>query len=218
MILTQSEKKTNDLLIRQFVYFCITIGFIFFIHVLTKIYPGYAFVEFGIIENVQLILLFLSGSILALYACFLSVERPLFWALSSLCFFAVCRELDSFFDKALPIISWKFGFLFPLAAGIYAIRHWQDARKMFFDFVKTPAFNLMLMALLICVPVAQVLGHRPFIAAALGTETDARAVRRLIEEGLEVIGYFLIFLSTIECYFSVIRKKINYSLGLKNSR
>ena len=206
MILTQSEKQMAIVLMRHFIYFCLTIGFIFFIHLLTKIYRNYTFIEFGIVENVQLILLFLSGFIFVLYACLWPTERPLFFTLSSLCFFAVCRELDSFFDKALPMISWKF-FLFPLSAGIYVVCYWRTSRKLLFEFVKTPAFNLMLTALLLCIPVAQIFAHRPFIAIALGTETDARSVRRLIEEGLEVIGYFLIFLSTIECYFSVIRKK-----------
>ena len=60
---------------------------------------------------------------------------------------------------------------------------------------------LMCTAVLVGLALAQALGHRPFISAVLGPEIDSRAVRRIFEEGSETIGYFLIFLSSIECYF-----------------
>ena len=126
--------------------------------------------------------------------------------LASLCALGACRELDSFFDSNLPIISWKFGFLFPIAAIIGLYRQRKNARESVFYFLETPAFNLMFTAVLIGLVLAQVLGHRSFIEAALGNKADARAIRRILEEGSEVVAYFLIFLSTIECYFSFKKK------------
>ncbi len=49
------------------------------------------------------------------------------------------------------------------------------------------------------------IGHRTFIADVLGESCDARVVRRLIEESIEFIGYILLLLSAVECYFSFIK-------------
>ena len=206
MFLTTQETHILGKFCRQVVYFGLTIIGIFSLYLIADSYREETFEEFGIVENIQLALLMLSAVILSVEAICIKKHSALLWFLASLCALGACRELDSFFDKNLPVISWKFGFLFPMASMINLWRQRENARILLFQFLDTPAFNLMFTAVLIGLALAQVLGHRKFIAAALGEEVNARAVRRILEEGIEVVAYFLILLSTLECYFSFKKK------------
>ena len=179
---------------------------IFSLYFLANLYREETFREYGVVENIQLGFLIVSAGIFTWESFIFKKHAALLLFLASLCALGSCRELDGFFDDNLPIVSWKFGFLFPVAALINLWRNRKIARESFFQFLETPAFNLMFMAVLIGLALAQVLGHRSFIATVLGEEKSARAVRRILEEGTEVVAYFLIFLSTFECYFSFKKK------------
>lgn len=187
---------------RRVAYFFLTLGLVFALYALAERYHEMTFREFGIVENIQFSLLLLSAGGFVADAFLIPKQKPLFLFLASLCMLGACREMDSFFDFHLPIVSWKFGFLFPCAALLNLYRHRKNIRASLFYFMETSAFNLMFTAVIIGLALAQALGHRSFIATVLGTETHARAVRRILEEGAEVVAYFLILLSTIECYFN----------------
>ena len=206
MFLTAQEIQTIKRFCRQAAYFWLAVAGTVSLYFVADKYRTATFEEFGIVENIQLGLLIISAGIFTIEAFIFKKHSAVLYFLASLCALGACRELDSFFDSNLPIISWKFGFLFPIAATIGLYRHRKDTRESVFYFLETPAFNLMFTAILIGLALAQVLGHRSFIAAALGNKADARAIRRVLEEGSEVVAYFLIFLSTIECYFSFKKK------------
>ena len=207
MIFSPQEKKVLFGAVRQAMYFFLTIGISLLFWKFADIFQRQTFKEFGIIENMQLEFLFASAFLFFLDGLILKKHAALLFFLASLCALASCRELDSFFDLKLPVISWKFGFLFPLSALIYIYKNRKDFRVSFFHFLETPAFNLMCTAVLIALALAQVFGHRVFIENVMGTEKYARPVRRILEEGSEAIAYFLILLSAIECYFDFSRKK-----------
>ena len=206
MLLTPQETQVFAKTLRQIVYFALTVVAIMSLYVLADKYHQKTFQEFGIVENIQLGLLILSAGVFTVEAFIIKKHSAILLFLASLCALGASRELDSFFDNNLPIISWKFGFLFPVAALINLYRQREKARVSLFQFLETPAFNLMFTAVLIALALAQVLGHRSFIAAILGNDNYARAARRILEEGTEVVAYFLIFLSTVECYFSLKKK------------
>ena len=206
MLLTKQETKIFVKTCRQMGYFAVTVLGIISLYFLADVYRERTFEEFGIVENIQLGLLLLSAGVFGIESFILKKHSAILLFLASLCALGACRELDSFFDKNLPIISWKFGFLFPASAIINMWRQRENARASIFHFLETPAFNLMFTAVLIGLALAQVLGHRSFIAAVLGDKADARAVRRIAEEGSEVVAYFLILISTVECYFSLKEK------------
>ena len=206
MFLSVQEKNVLGKACRQMFYFGLTIVAILSLYPLANLYHAETFQEFGLVENIQLGLLITSAFIFIGESFVLKKHSAILLFLASLCILGACRELDSFFDKNLPVISWKFGFLFPIAAVINLYRQRKNARESFFHFLETPAFNLMFTAVLIGLALAQVLGHRKFIETVIGEGMNARIVRRLLEEGAEVIAYFLILLSSVECYFSF-RKK-----------
>lgn len=207
MPLNQKEREIFGNVVRQVLYFILTGVFVIFVWWLAHHYRSVTFIEYGILENIQLIMLLISGGIFIAEACILKRDAPLFLVFGSLCFLAGCRELDSFFDAHLPIISWKFAFIFPILAGIYFCRHWRQIRGALFYFMGSSAFYLMNTAVIVGVLIAHCFGHRPMIIDALNKACDARLVRRMVEEGLEAIGYFLILLSTVEAYLVLSKRK-----------
>ena len=204
---TQEERQTLFQTARFVLYFAAVYALTLLIWQLSSLYRAETFVEHGIVENIQLLFLLTAGGVFWIESYFLKQESPLLLLFGALCFFAFCRELDNYFEKLIPIISWKFCFLFPAVALVNLYRHRSKARSVVLSFLRTPAFYLMFTAVIICIPVAQCLGHKPMLAQVLGGEVDARLARRIIEESLEVIGYFLLLLSAIECFVNSRRKK-----------
>ena len=206
MELSKKEKTVFLRVFRQTLYFMLVFSFIFFIHFLADIYKSKTFDEHQIVENLQLIFLFLSGSFFVAEAVFYKKYRTVLLLLASLCFFASFRELDKFFDRNMPFISWKVAYLFPLSAIIYAKFHFKNLRNTLIDFYSSPAFFMMCCAMIIVLPIAQCIGHGSFVREVLG---DFRVgdIKEFFEESCETMGYFIILLSSIETYFGLLKKR-----------
>lgn len=202
----KQEKTIFFNCIRQGIYFFLSLIFVLSLRLLAKNHGPAMFQEFGLIENIQSGLLFITTFFFAIQAKLSKTYRPLLFLLSSLCLFAFIRELDSFFDKVFPFISWKFCYLFPLVAGIYLLKHKKTLKKQFFSFCQSPAFYLMCSAMMIFIPLAQAIGNRSFISSVFPDATDVILMRRFIEESAEVLAYFLLCLSSVEFFISLIRK------------
>lgn len=201
----QNEKKTCGLLFRKAIYFAIMVALIFGIRFCSFRYRIGTFQEFGIIENIQLTLLGLATFVFAVEGLLFKKENALLFIFASFTLFALCRELDSYFEINFPSISWKFAFLFPILALIYLYYKRKTFKDVLFQFFKMPAFDLFFMA--VCLfALAQCFGHRPMITAVLPKNVDTRYVRRIFEEGTEVICYLWIFLISIELFFNIKRK------------
>lgn len=146
MLISTSEKNTLWKAARQSIYFCLLWLYIFFIHSLAYQYNADAFHEFGMVENLQLATLFISGLSFAIQAIGNKSYRQILLLLASLCFLACCRELDSFFDHHLPFISWRLGFIFPLLACVYAYINFRQTLSQLLNFLQTPTFYMMCSA------------------------------------------------------------------------
>mgnify|MGYP006916023687 CR=1 FL=1 len=197
MNFTKSELNIIYSTIRQFLYFIATFAFVLLINVIAKHYKSATFEEHGIIENMQLSFLLSAGIVFFINTLHNKTMRSISFILASFCFFATCRELDSFFDKLIPVISWKFGYFFPLLAGIYAFLTFNSTIKSSLQFLASQSFFMMCCAIIIILPIAQCIGHRPLIVAVLGQHNVAD-IKQLFEECCELIGYFIILLSSIE--------------------
>lgn len=201
MNLTKEENKNLYIAIRQFLYFMATFAFVGIVGLLTKNFRTDTFNENSVVETIQLLLL-LSSAMAFLYCAFIEKKwREISLVLASVALFAACRELDKIFDATIPIIRWKFAYIFVFAALFYACKNLKRYIKSVLKFFGMPSFYIMCTAVVIVLPVAQCLGHRPLVSAALGETFDRQsisAIKELIEEALEVVGYFLILLSSIE--------------------
>lgn len=189
--------------LRYLIYFSLTVGFACSIHLLAAIYQGKTFVEHGVVENLQIACLWLSTLIFSIQIILLKKHRALLMLFASFCCFASIRELDSFFERLLPLMSWKFSCLFPIGAISYLIYDRKQAAKSITAFIGTPAFSLMTTLMFIFIAVAQVIGNKELILNSNPGLQDVKLVRRLLEEGTELIAYFLLVLSSVEMYFSM---------------
>ncbi len=201
MNLTKEEQKNLYIAIRQFLYFMATFAFVGVVGLLTKKFRTDTFNENSVVETIQLLLL-LSAMTSFLYCAFMEKKwREISLVLASAALFAACRELDKFFDTTIPVVSWKFAYLFVFASIFYAYKNLKRYIKSSLKFFGMPSFYIMCIAVIVILPVAQCIGHRPLVSAALGTHfgrNDVAAVKELFEEALEAVGYFLILLSSIE--------------------
>lgn len=204
--MNENEKTVLFSGIRSFAYLLLAMSFIGFIHYLASIYKAHTFAENGVVENIQLGLLLSSGVIFFMEGIFAPKYRPLMFFLASLCFLASCRELDKTLDELICGLRWRIGFAFPLAAVGYALKYKDTARKNIFSFLGTSPFYMMFCALIIIFPIGQCIGHRPLVINVIG-ESQMAQIKELFEECSEVMGYFLILLSSVESYISFIRKK-----------
>jgi len=156
------------------------------------------FHEGGPVENLQLAELLLAGALFGLA----SLRRKEFglvaWLLGGLCLFAVCRELDNTLDKLIPVVSWRGGFLFVAAPLAWALRHRRDFAAQTCAFMQTTACAMLFAAFLLVVPLAQGIGHKVFLAQLMPDVVHYGAIKELIEESLETVGYFILICSATE--------------------
>ena len=207
MRLVLDEKKTVFSLMRYTVYFCILMECVFLMWHFAETFKEITFEEYAIVENLQLILLFLTSVLFLIQSVFKTHYRALSLFLGSLCLMAGCRELDSWFDE-LWIFGWKFALIFPAFSLIYIYYHLNDFRKSLIEFCSSSAFFMMYSVAIVILPVAQCTGHKTFFVNVLGSGVEPRLVRRLFEESLEFIGYTLLLLSCIEYYIVLVRDKV----------
>lgn len=203
------EKRTAFSLMRWIIYFSILMGCVFSMWHFADVYKQKTFEEYGIIENLQLIILAASALSFFIQSCFKTHYRGLCLFLSTLCITATCREMDAWFD-GLWFLGWKFSLIFPVLAFGYIVCHFNEFRKSIVSFCSSSAFFMMYTAAIIILPVAQCVGHKSFFVDALGPIVDPRLVRRLFEESVEYLGYVLLFLSSIEFYIDLIRHAPKY--------
>lgn len=113
---------------------------------------------------------------------------------------AVFRELDALLDSVVPWLGWKIGptLLLPLLFGL-AILHARRLRQQFASFIGSPAFVLGWAGFMTVVPVAQLIGHGPFLEALLG-DGYHRGYKHAIEESAELIGYMMLTAAAVEAW------------------
>lgn len=204
--LDATEKYTIFTLCRHAAYIILQLLVVFSLWGLGATFRDGLIEEYGILENLQSGVLLLTSIILLGEAARHERYRAILFALAMCTTAALVREQDAYLEIHLPVISWKFCFLFPIL-GLAAL--WcqvRTDRTPLFDFFRSGSFGIMLMAFVTIVPLAQCLGHRHFIINVLGTEEDPRLIRRFLEEPFELMGYIQILLASVEFYFDLLRR------------
>ena len=195
--MTTTEKASLWFGVRHLIYLCGCFAVILLEHLLASRFHGETFHEHCIIENIQLgelVLATIIFGVASLRKGEFARLKPLF---AGLCAFAVCRELDNFLGAHVPVLGWKIGVVFPIAAAVYAFADWQETRREFFLFLRHPSFEIMLCAMVLVIPAAQCIGHKSFLVNVLQEEHVGR-IKELLEESLETIGYFILLCSSME--------------------
>ncbi len=209
--LTQNEKRTLNTTMRMVVYFFVLIAVMLGIWKLTDIWGPDTFDENGIIENAQCVILAAAFILFGVMAWKNKSYRLILTGLMSLCILGICREQDAWFDMYLPLVSWQIGYFPIVFTMLYDVEHFKHFKKQLIDFLQTPGFSLMFCAMVMIIPGAQCIGHRPLIEAVVPGESGiaVHILRRMIEESGEIIGYVLILLAAIELSLNLRKNSTN---------
>ena len=84
------------------------------------------------------------------------------------------------------------------AAFVYACRRFRAFLAACLEFAGMPSFFMMMCSMIIVVPVAQLIGHKPFLLNVLVEYDHIGPIKELFEECAETMGYFCLGCSAIE--------------------
>lgn len=159
------------------------------------------FKEGGIVEWLQLVVLGMSAGVM-----FAAARRrvpgtkifPIITAFVTL--LAMVRECDALLDQALPTGGWQApAAVLVVTAFLLAWYNRDTFGRQLKQLSQTSTFTLMWAGLAVVI-YGQLTGHGPFLEPLLGDDY-ARNYKRLLEECLEMLGYFMLFAGSIELFF-----------------
>jgi hypothetical protein len=160
------------------------------------------FKEGGIVEWLQLATLGVSAAMLMAAAMrWVPGTKILPVALAFVAMLAMIRECDAMLDQAIAAGGWKTPAAVVVVADILLAWHNKEVfGRELAKFAATPVFAMMWAGLMVVI-YAQITGHDPFLKPLLG-DGYTRDYKRLLEECLEMLGYFFILAGSLELFFS----------------
>jgi hypothetical protein len=168
------------------------------LHILPNPSDKFGTSEFSPIEIVQPIIILFCGALMVWVAEYCPSQRPIaipFGALALACFI---RELDYFLDRFLLDNLWQVLIGIPAAFVIvYLFRVRRRFRIAWVRIWPSPGIILLFAGALILFSFVQFVGHEPLWQAILG-DNYVRAAKLAIEEFIELIGYCLWLIGSIE--------------------
>ncbi|MEH3114516.1 hypothetical protein [Pedobacter terrae] len=174
------------------------------------------FSEDSAVEYVQSLLLLLSSTIFLYISFKYKSIFPLSFALFAFMMASFIREQDAFLDEHIYDGAWQtgaFGLLILATLLIY------KNKTLFFsnlnDFVHQFSFGILLSGIVTTYIFARLYGRKVFWMAVMETQYT-RDVKNVSEESLELFGYTLILVASVEFYL-LVRAKHN-EIGLKAHR
>ena len=193
------EKSTYFLLFRLGLYgFCI-----FLLHLLLAFYllpKGWSFSENAHIEWLQFSLVSTAAIILLVGAIVFPVQRRTLFLLFTCAFIACARELDKSLDELIPVIGWQAIFFIAVLIALWQLKNFKETKAQLMKFFVSPAMAVCWTAIVIIIALAQCIGDKSYLQAALGSEYT-RNSKKIIEESLELYGYLILLCGSIETLF-----------------
>lgn len=157
--------------------------------------------EYSPVEILQLGILVICGLLYAWVAQNCPSQRPIAFLFGGMAFIFAVRELDFFLDRYIADNFWQvvLGVVVALAIA-YTYRQRRRFRIAWLRMWPSPGLTLLFAGAIIIFVYAQFMGHEPLWRAILG-EHYQRIVTLAIEEFVELSGYFLWLIGTIEYLF-----------------
>jgi hypothetical protein len=154
--------------------------------------------EFSAVEIIQLLILLTCGLLMGWVARYSHTQRPLAFLFGGLALVFMIRELHYFFDQYVIDNLWQ------VLAGIcgalliaYCFRHPKRLKIALARIWPSPGLTLIYAGALILFAYSMLVGHEPLWQAMLG-DAYARIIKIAVEEFIELIGYLLWLIGTIE--------------------
>jgi hypothetical protein len=171
------------------------------LHVTVNETDIYGTSEYSPVEIVQSIILLLCGFIMAWVARYCPSQRPLAFLVGGLALVFLIRELDYFFDRFIVDNLWQ-ALIAVVSALIiaYTYRHRKRLVIALARIWPSPGLSLLFAGALILFAFAPVIGHEPLWQSIIG-EHYLRVTKLAIEEFIELVGYFLWMIGTLDYAF-----------------
>ena len=154
--------------------------------------------EFSAVEIIQLLILLTCGLLMGWVARHSPTQRPLAFLFGGLALVFMIRELHYFFDQYIIDNLWQ------VLAGIVGAlliascyRHPKRLNIALARIWPSPGLTLIFAGAVILFAYSMLVGHEPLWQAMLG-DAYARIVKIAVEEFIELIGYLLWLIGTIE--------------------
>jgi hypothetical protein len=171
------------------------------LHVVTSPTDIYGTSEYSPVEIIQAIILAVCGMIMAWVARYCPSQRPIAFTLGGMALIFLIRESDYFLDRFVADNSWQvlvavFGAL--LIA--YVLRHVKRLRIGLARIWPSPGLTFLFAGAFVLFAFIPLVGHEPLWQSILGVEYK-RVIKLAIEEFIELMGYYLWMIGTIEYAF-----------------
>jgi len=154
--------------------------------------------EFSAVEIIQLVLLLVCGMMMGWVAQHSNTQRPLAILFGGLVLIFLIRELHYFFDQYIVDNLWQV--LVGISGALliaYCYRHLKRLNIALARIWPSPGLTLIFAGAVILFAYSILVGHEPLWQAMLG-DAYARIIKLAVEEFIELIGYRLWLIGTIE--------------------
>ena len=154
--------------------------------------------EYSPVEIIQPGILVICGLLYAWVAANCPSQRPIAFTFGGLAGIFAIRELDFFLDRHIADNFWQLLIGVIASLGIaYVIRQRRRFRIAWLRIWPSPGLTLLFAGATIIFAFVQLVGHEPLWMAILGDDYH-RVVKLAVEEFIELSGYFLWLIGTIE--------------------
>jgi len=168
------------------------------LHVMMSPSDQFGTSEFSPIEIIQPIIIGVCGLLMVWVANYCPSQRPIAIPFGAMALAFMIRELDYFFDRYLLDNLWQVLIGFPAAFVIVYIYRTRRRLKIALARIwPSPGLALLFAGAVILFAFVRIVGHEPLWMSILGDDY-VRVAKLAVEEFIELIGYFLWLIGTIE--------------------
>ena len=159
--------------------------------------------EYSPVEIMQPAILVICGLLYAWVARHYPSQRPIAFGFGGLALAFVIRELDFFLDRFVVDNFWQVMVALVLSLIIaYTYSHRRRFRIAWLRLWPSPGLTLLFAGATVQFAFVRLVGHEPLWMAMLGDDY-LRIIKLAVEEFIELMGYFLWLIGTIEYVFQV---------------
>jgi hypothetical protein len=157
--------------------------------------------EFSPVEIIQAIILAVCGGIMWWVARYCPSQRPIAIPFAGMALAFLIRELDYFLDRFIIDSLWQIMIVIIAALVIvYTVRNQKRLKIALARIWPSPGLTLLFAGAVILFAFVRFVGHEPLWTSILD-EDYKRIVKLAVEEFIELMGYFLWVIGTIEYAF-----------------
>lgn len=157
--------------------------------------------EFSPIEFIQTLILVVCGLMMLWVAKYCPSQRPVALPFAGLALAFLIRELHYFLDRYIIDNMWQV--LVAIVGALVIVYTYRQQRRLRIALARlwpSPGLALLFAGAVILFAFVQFVGHEPLWMAMLGDDYK-RIVKLAVEEFIELMGYFLLIIGTIEYAF-----------------